>query len=150
VAYTEDPDRRRKDLDDLKSLLLPYEAKSDRIFGDGVFAAELDDIEYANAFLLGSDIGAIATDEDTEILNEFLSKHRMPAEELAEWDQDDLRQSDSVRFHKQLRAFEAGFHVGHKKSTGRAGAAIIDAPSERGQSKDEQANSCRRGNFPVA
>jgi len=120
VAYTEDPYRRRKDLDDLKSLLLRYEAKSDRIFGDDVFAAELDDIEYANAFLLGSDVGAIATDEDTEILNGFLSKHQMPAEELAEWDRDDLRQSDSVRFHRQLKVFEAGFDAGRKKWTGRA------------------------------
>src|SRR6266568_7870427 len=86
VAYTEDPYRRRKDLGDLKSLLRYYEAESDRIFGDDVFTAELADVEYTNAFLLGSDVGAIATDEDAEIVNGFLSKHRMSEAALEELD----------------------------------------------------------------
>lgn len=115
VAYTEDPYRRQKDLDDLRSLLRHYEAGSDRMFGDDVFAAELDDIEYANAFLLGSDVGAFATDEDAEIVNGFLCKHQMSAEELVELDRDDLQQQDTLRFHLQLKAFEIGFKSGRQR-----------------------------------
>jgi predicted nucleotidyltransferase len=114
VAYSEDPQRRRKDLDDLESLLRQYEAKSDRIFGDDVFAAELDDFEYANAFLLGSDVGTIATDRDAEIVHGFLSKHRMPAEELAALDQDDF-QRYALRFQMQLKAFQMGFNSSRLK-----------------------------------
>ncbi|HYL77463.1 MAG TPA: nucleotidyl transferase AbiEii/AbiGii toxin family protein [Bryobacteraceae bacterium] len=110
VASSEDPHRRRKDLDDLESLLRQYEAKSDRIFGDDVFAAELDDFEYANAFLLGSDVGAIATDKDAEIVLGFLSKQRMRAEELAALDRDDF-QREALRFQMQLKAFQMGFNA---------------------------------------
>jgi len=115
VAYTDDPFRRRKDLDDLKWLLRHYEAGSDRIFGDGVLAANLEDFEYANAFLLGSDLGSIATNDDDEIVNGFLGKHRVSAEDVAESDPDDLSQRDALRFHLQLRAFEKGFDAGRKR-----------------------------------
>ncbi|MGA2185699.1 MAG: hypothetical protein ABSH47_21990 [Bryobacteraceae bacterium] len=109
VAYTDDPHRRQKDLDDLKWLLRIYEAKSDRFFGDDVFAADLEDFEYTNAFLLGSDIGAIATDEDAGIVHGFLRGHYIPTEELAELDPEDFLERDTLRFHMQLRAFEKGF-----------------------------------------
>lgn len=109
VAYAEDPHRRRKDLDHLRSLLRSYQEASDRIFGDDVFAADLEDFEYANAFLLGSDVGAIATDEEAEIVHGFFGQHQISARELAELDREDLRQSDTRRFHMQLRAFEKGF-----------------------------------------
>ena len=115
VAYTDDPFRRRKDLDDLRWLLRHYEAGSDRIFGDDVFAADLEDFECTNAFLLGSDVGAIATSDDDEIVNVFLRKHQVSAEELAEFDPDDLPQRDALRFHLQLRAFEKGFDAGRKR-----------------------------------
>jgi predicted nucleotidyltransferase len=114
VAWTEDPYRRRKDLDDLQSLFRHYEAASDRIFGDDVFAAELEDVEYANAFLLGSDVGAIATDEEAEIVQGFLGKQRMSAAARAELDRDVLEQRDAIGFHMQLEAFEMGFN-GHRQ-----------------------------------
>lgn len=55
---------------------------SDRIFSDDVFAAGLDDIEYANAFLLGVDIRFIATDEEVQILNAFFGVQSISDEEL--------------------------------------------------------------------
>jgi predicted nucleotidyltransferase len=110
VAYTENPHSRQKDLEDLGSLLRRYEAESDRIFGDDVFAAELEDFEYANAFLLGADVGAIATDEDAGIVQGFLNKRQMSSEEVAELDRDDLQQSEALRFHMQLQAFKMGFN----------------------------------------
>jgi predicted nucleotidyltransferase len=117
VAYTEDPYRRQKDLDDLRSLLRRYEAESDRIFDDDVFAAELEDIEYANAFLVGSDVGAIATDDDAKIVHAFLTKHRFSAAELADLDPDDLQERDVFRFHTQLEAFEKGFTAGRQPAS---------------------------------
>jgi predicted nucleotidyltransferase len=68
VAFMDDQHGRKKDLLDVTELFRRYDAASDRIFSDEVFAAELEEIEYANAFLLGMDVGAIATDEEVEIL----------------------------------------------------------------------------------
>ena len=117
AAYAEDQLRRRKDLMDLRSLFRHYEASSDRIFGDDIFAAELKDIEYANALLLGSDVGAIATDEDAGIVNAFLCLHRVPTETLADLDRDDMPQRDTLHFHMQLEAFEKGFVIGRQSQT---------------------------------
>src|SRR5580658_6325877 len=75
IAFMDDPHRRKKDLLDIGELFRHYEAASDRIFSDDVFAAGLDDIEYANAFLLGVDIGFIATDEEVEILSAFFGSN---------------------------------------------------------------------------
>jgi predicted nucleotidyltransferase len=115
VAYTEDQHRRLKDLMDLKWLFRHYEASSNRIFGDDVFAAELEDIDYANAFLLGSDVGAIATDEDAGVVNAFLRKLRISADESADFDRD-LEQTDALRFQMQLGAFDKGFISGRSKT----------------------------------
>lgn len=129
VAYMEDPYRRAKDLAHLKVLFRGYEAESDRIFGDDVFAAELEDFEYTNAFLLGSDVGAIATDEDANIMYAFLNKHRISAPELAELHRDDLHQSDALRFHVQLSAFEKGFNSGRQSRN-----CISDVPGATARS----------------
>lgn len=108
IAYTENPQRRQKDLLDLKVLFLRYEASSDRIFSDDVFAAKLEDIEYASAFLLGLDVGAIAAGEEVGIVNTFVGKYRITLEELLE------SEEDTLRFHMQLQAFEKGFNVGRQ------------------------------------
>jgi predicted nucleotidyltransferase len=113
IAYIENPHRRQKDLIDLKSLLQIYEMSSDRIFGQDVFAAGLEDIEYAGPFLLGIDLGALADVDDTPCVHSFLSR-RLSEEEPAVWDGDDLRQRDAVRFHRQLQAFEKGFGSARK------------------------------------
>lgn len=112
VAFTEDPYRRRKDLDDLQSLFRLYEENSERLFSDDVFEADLEDIEYANAFLLGSDAGAIATPEDVEIVRTFLFKNLLSAENIADLDRADSRQ---LRFQMQLKAFQTGFCAGRRQ-----------------------------------
>ena len=68
----------------------------------------MDDIEYANAFLLGVDIRFIATDEEVEILNAFLGAQSVSDEELQELDPEDIRQRGEARFQQQLRAFRRG------------------------------------------
>jgi predicted nucleotidyltransferase len=104
----DDPHRRKKDLLDIGELFRHYEAASDRIFSDDVFAAGLDDIEYANAFLLGVDIRFIATDEEVEILNAFFGVQSVSDEELQELDPEDIQQRGEARFQQQLRAFRRG------------------------------------------
>lgn len=109
VSYLDDPHGRRRDLIDLRVLLGQYEANSGRIFGDDVFAAELEDIEYANAFLLGKDVGGFAVNEETEIVHAFLRDQCSSDEQLSDFDAQDVHQKDVVRFQKQLRAFRKGF-----------------------------------------
>jgi predicted nucleotidyltransferase len=116
VAYTEDPHRRAKDLTDLKALLRHYDASSERIFGDDIFAAELEDIEYANAFLLGSDIGSIASEEDEAIVGGFLRHHQIPLADLDDLEPD-YGHREVRRFQYQLAAFSKGFASSKHRST---------------------------------
>lgn len=109
VAYMDDRQRRRKDLDDLRVLFRRYEATADRIFSDEVFAAELEDIEDASAFLLGTDIGVFAADDEATIVRRFLDDLQIPPEEFAALDPDDSRERDTQRLQQQLRAFSEGF-----------------------------------------
>jgi len=108
VAHLDDPFRRAKDLLDLKTLLGSYESKTDRIFSDEVFAAELEDIEYAGAFLLGLDIGKISTPEDMAVVRAFTKRHCTP--ELDHLDPVD--DYGELRFQRQIRAFELGVATG--------------------------------------
>ena len=73
-----------------------------------MFAAELEDIDYANAFLLGMDVGTIVTDEEFGILSAFLQAQGISDEELLDLDRQDIQQREVVRFQKQLRAFRKG------------------------------------------
>jgi len=107
ISYMDDPNGRQKDLTDLRVLFRLYEADSERLFGDKVFSADLEDIEYANAFLLGIDVGGFATQEEREIVNTFLADHLIPDEELAELHPDDV-QRNGPQFQHQLRAFQMG------------------------------------------
>jgi predicted nucleotidyltransferase len=54
VAFMDDQQRRAKDLDDIRGLLVQYEAHSDRVFSDLVIDAALEDYGLAPAFLIGS------------------------------------------------------------------------------------------------
>jgi predicted nucleotidyltransferase len=117
VAYLEDPHRRQKDLHDLRLLLGRYEEESDRIFCNEVFAAELEDFGCNNAFLLGVDIGTIATDDDANIVHEFLEKHQIPATEREGLAPEDHHQRDTLRFQMELRAFEKGFETSRQRET---------------------------------
>jgi len=117
IAFMDDQHRRRKDLLDIVELFKRYEAQSDRIFTDEVFAAELEDIEYANAFLLGIDVGFITTDQEVEILSAFLAAQNLSDDDLEELDREDTRQREIFCFQKQLRAFRMGLGQGRKKQS---------------------------------
>jgi len=67
VAFMDDPQRRVKDLDDIRGLLSEYEADSERLFSDIVLDATLEDSGLAPAFLLGFDLRALCTDEEVHI-----------------------------------------------------------------------------------
>jgi len=57
-------------------------------------------------------VGAIATDEDSGMVDAFLNKFRISAEDLAALDMEELTQGDASHFHMHLRAFEKGFVTG--------------------------------------
>jgi predicted nucleotidyltransferase len=99
TAYLEDRHRRAKDLDDLKLLLRSYASGTDRIFSDDVFAAHLEDIDLANAYLLALDIKAFAGPEELQLVKAFLDEF-MPGAES-----DLLNDRHGIRFRKQLAAF---------------------------------------------
>jgi len=108
IVFTDDQHGRKKDLLDLTESFRRYDEASDRIFSDEVFAAELEDIDYANALLLGMDVGPIATDEEVGILSAFLQSQSISDEELLDLDREDIQQREALRFQKQLRAFRKG------------------------------------------
>lgn len=72
VAFMDDQQRRAKDLDDIRGLLLQYEADSDRVFSDVVIDAELEDYGLAPAFLMGLDLRALCKDDEVQIVYAFL------------------------------------------------------------------------------
>lgn len=108
-AYLDDRYRRAKDLEDLKILFHRYEKDSDRIFCDEVFQAELEDIEYASAFLLGMDIGPFATTEDLDNLRTFLDQFASSEEDLP--NTMDLFDRELVRFQREIPAFRKGLRT---------------------------------------
>lgn len=116
VTFMDDPYRRRKDLLDLSELFRRYAADTDRIFSDEVFAAELEDFDCANAYLLGMDVGAIVTGEETGILSAFLRSQIIPGEELPDLDREDIRQREALQFQRQLRAFGKGIEQSRASS----------------------------------
>jgi len=73
VAFMDDPQRRVKDLDDIRGLLTQYEADSERLFSDVVIDAGLADFGLAPAFLLGVDLKALCTSEEAAIVNAFIA-----------------------------------------------------------------------------
>jgi len=73
VAFMDDPQRRVKDLDDIRGLLTQYEADSERVFSDVVIDTGLADFGLVPAFLLGIDLRALCTPEEVGIVNAFLA-----------------------------------------------------------------------------
>ena len=104
IAYTEDPHRRAKDLGDIRRVLGRYEADSDRLFSDAVFDAELPDFSEANAFLLGVDLRALATQDEATYIERFLGLFLLQDE--GELDADDFAERE---FRGRLHAFAKGF-----------------------------------------
>jgi len=71
-----------------------------------VFDADLPDFEFANAFLLGLDMGALATGDDAGFVKQFLNRLLAEDEEGRFDDESDFGMR-SVR--GQLNAFRKGF-----------------------------------------
>ena len=110
VSYREDPQRRRKDLLDLRSLMQRYGRDTKRIFSDVVFDADLADVEFAGAFLLGLDLRAIATEEDHSTVNSFLDDMTKLQDSAVcpPSADDDWTARDATYFHNQLLSFSKG------------------------------------------
>ena len=90
---------------DLRRLLSRYEHKSDRLFSDAVFEAALPDIEFAGAFLLGVDVGAISTPDDRDVIARFLTQVQPRIDDAPA---SDLDGRDTAQFQQQLAAFRQG------------------------------------------
>lgn len=105
IAYIENPNGRAKDLQDIRFVLGRYEAESDRLFSDEVFDAELPDFEMGSAFLLGLDLRALATADDTRYIRGFLDRF-LPEEGRSGRQEDDY--SNRV-FIGQIRGLKRGF-----------------------------------------
>lgn len=83
-----------------------YEEKSDRLFSDVVFDAELPDLEFANAFLLGLDMRALATGDDVRFIDQFLGRFLAQDEEGRFDAESDFGMKS---FRGQIHAFRKGF-----------------------------------------
>ncbi len=105
IAYTEDPHRRAKDLDDIRLVLGRYEAGSAQLFSEAVFDAKLSGFSEANAFLLGVDLRGLATEEEAAYIERFVG-HFLPRDE-GELDQDDFA---GRAFRGRLHALAKGFN----------------------------------------
>ena len=105
IAYMEDPYRRAKDLEDIRLVLGRYEAESDRMFSEEVFDADLPDFEMVSAFLLGRDLRALATAEDSTYIEKFLDRFVSSGEE------EDSQEDDFTArlFRSQIRGLKKGF-----------------------------------------
>jgi predicted nucleotidyltransferase len=106
IAWVDDPYRRAKDLQDIRIVLRRYEQESDRLFSDAVFDAELPDFEFANAFLLGLDMRALATGDDARFVDQFLGRVLAQDEEGRFDAETDFGLKS---FRGQIEAFRKGF-----------------------------------------
>src|SRR5712692_3720377 len=104
ASYLDNPELRAKDLDDLKRLLRWYEQDSPRVFSDAVLEADLPDVEFASAFLLGLDVRGIADDNDHRRFESFLvrMKQSSTADTPSTGLDDDWTSRETVRFGHQL------------------------------------------------
>lgn len=111
AAYLDNPQRRAKDLIDLRGLMRQYEHDTDRIFSDAVFQANLPDVEVAGAFLLGLDLRAIATSADALLVESFVVKMTDSDQSPATPHSADAgwAAQEATRFQDQLSAFWKGF-----------------------------------------
>jgi predicted nucleotidyltransferase len=108
----DNPHDRLKDLTDLRELLTLYEADTDRVFSDEVFAAELADITLASAFLLGLDLKLLVSERERLLVEQFL---RLISDEAKREFSAFVRAAslssarDDDRARRKLAAFSAGF-----------------------------------------
>ncbi|MCU1259205.1 MAG: hypothetical protein JWO80_2090 [Bryobacterales bacterium] len=70
-----------------------------------MFDADLPDFNMPNAFLLGLDLRALATNEDAKYIERFLT-HFLKRDEEEFCDEEDF---GAKEFHSQMRALKRGF-----------------------------------------
>jgi predicted nucleotidyltransferase len=73
VSFLDRPYERERDLRDLRGMFSDYEEGTERLFSDDVQAANLSDFSLAPAFLLGADLAAMCTAEETAVVETFLT-----------------------------------------------------------------------------
>lgn len=73
-AFLDDEPRRKKDLEDIHSLLRLYEWVGERLYSGEVFEAELQDIQFAPAFLLGLDVGRLCNADERRLIQSFTAR----------------------------------------------------------------------------
>ncbi|HLJ85839.1 MAG TPA: nucleotidyl transferase AbiEii/AbiGii toxin family protein [Candidatus Angelobacter sp.] len=112
VAFMDDQNERVKDLIDIRSLMRRYETDSDRLFSDVVLNAELKDFDMANALLLGFDLAALCSDEEVQIVWNFIAAL---GEDRSAW-MSFVRSGSKIHTDEtarlQLIAFTKGFATG--------------------------------------
>lgn len=116
VAFLDRPYDRQRDLQDLRAMFSDYEKESERLFSDEVQDANLSDISLVPAFLLGTDLAPMCTDEETAAVETFLKTISNEADAL--WmvfvragRQLTDREEETAR--SQLAAFAQGFRKVH-------------------------------------
>jgi predicted nucleotidyltransferase len=116
VAFMDDPQGRVKDLLDFRELLTLYEADTDRVFSDEVFAAELEDVDLAPAFLLGLDLKLLVSERERLLVEQFLrfiSDEAKPEFSAFVRAAPAFSARDENTARKQLAAFSVGFRWTH-------------------------------------
>jgi predicted nucleotidyltransferase len=71
IAFTDDPQRRGKDLPHIRALLSRYEGDSNRVFTEPHPGL---DYSLASAFLLGIDLRRLCTEEETAVVHGFIAR----------------------------------------------------------------------------
>ena len=105
ASYLDDRHGRAKGLLDVRRLWQWYEHNGERVFGEDVFKADLTDIEFAGAFLLGLDLRKIATAQDLQLIGRFLTQLESSPVDLPALD---LEGRDAERTRQQIIAFRRG------------------------------------------
>jgi predicted nucleotidyltransferase len=118
-SYMDDPDGRRKDLEDLGAMMRRYELVGERRFADEVFDAHCD-FECAGAFLLGMDLGNLCTAREADIINRLIGLIRNNDTVQGVLSGSRYIGKESINeSRKQVDAFAAGFDLGQKKTMAR-------------------------------
>lgn len=110
VSFLDAPHRRAKDLEDIHGLLRFYERDSDRIFSDAVFDAQLSDVEFVPAFLLGTDSARLCRPKELALIERFLERSSDPSSiEFGKFlRHEGLAEPSEERLKMRLDAFRQG------------------------------------------
>ena len=110
AAFLDDEQRRLKDLADVHSLLKVYESNSERVYSDEVFDADLSDIQFAPALLLGRDLASLCKPNERKLIGSFLARAKdvQLFWKLLEYEGTTEAAEETLRL--RLKSFEQGFN----------------------------------------